>query len=35
VSSVTWPSPLWNGENGFSIPFARRIDWTIPETQSP
>ena len=33
VSSVTWPSPLWKGENGFSIPRARRIDSTIPVTQ--
>ena len=30
MSSVTCPSPLWNGENGFSIPFERRIDSTIP-----
>src|SRR4051812_43766684 len=35
VSSVTWPSPFQNGENGFSILRWWRIDSITPSTQPP
>ncbi len=34
VSSVMWPSPLWNGASGRS-PSAEVIDSTMPVTRPP